>query len=531
MTAAAARHAKPRAARSPSERPKAAPASPITLTAAMRDPKLLGGPFQAPSFWPWFAVAKLLDGEKLDRREAELFRKCTGRSRLPTGPVRRLILLAGRRAGKDRFLSAVAIHRAALAADWRSIMSVGEQAVVSLLGADKKQAGILRRYCEGLLQAPLLAQEVARWSDDVVEFRNGAVLEVSTNDARLVRGRSAVAILGSECCHWRSDETSALNSDEEVVAAASPSLAMCPDGGLLLLGSSVYRRRGYMHRRWRELHGNDAADDICWLAPSVTMNPVLPAKVIERALSDDLQRAQAEYLSLWRSDLQAFVDKEAIESCVMVGCRERPPLPGVVYHAFCDPAGGSGTDAMTLAIGHVERGGRVVVDLIREVMPKFSPAAVVAEFADALKRYRITRIHGDRWGNEFVQEPFRLRGIVYQVADAPKSDLYRDALPMINSGLAALLDHPKMVAQFCALERRVARSGKDSIDHPPGSAFHDDICNAVAGLLVTAASGRRPLGVSNTAFASMMKWSTRPQPRSTPAFFGGRYGNGNMPGW
>ena len=83
------------------------------------------------------------------------------------------------------------------------------QAVVILLGADKKQAAILRRYCEGLLQAPMLAPEVTRQTGEVIEFRNGASLEIATNDARLVRGRSAIAVFGSECCHWRTDEHAA----------------------------------------------------------------------------------------------------------------------------------------------------------------------------------------------------------------------------------------------------------------------------------------------------------------------------------
>lgn len=84
-------------------------------------------------------------------------------------------------------------------------MSEGEQAVVILLGADKKQAAILRRYCEGLLRAPLLAREITRQTNEVIEFRNGATLEIAANDARLVRGRSAIAVLGSECCHWKTD--------------------------------------------------------------------------------------------------------------------------------------------------------------------------------------------------------------------------------------------------------------------------------------------------------------------------------------
>ena len=56
--------------------------------------------------------------------------------------------------------------------------------------------------------------------------------------------------------------------------------------------------------------------------------------------------------------------------------------------AFCDPAGGSGTASMTLAIAHAgRRDGKVVavLDLIREVRPPFSPEAVVAEFARAAR--------------------------------------------------------------------------------------------------------------------------------------------------
>jgi hypothetical protein len=59
-------------------------------------------------------------------------------------------------------LSTVAVWRAALCTDWRRYISAGEQAVVILLGADKKQAAILRRYCQGLLATPLLAREVVR---------------------------------------------------------------------------------------------------------------------------------------------------------------------------------------------------------------------------------------------------------------------------------------------------------------------------------------------------------------------------------
>ena len=64
--------------------------------------------------------------------------------------------------------------------------------------------------------------------------------------------------------------------------------------------------------------------------------------------------------------------------------------------------------------------------------------------------------------------------------DEIKSDMYVDLLPLINSRQIDLLDHTKLINQLCSLERRTARSGRDSIDHPPHG--HDDLINAVAGL-------------------------------------------------
>jgi hypothetical protein len=80
----------------------------ITLSRALTQPNLFGGTFGASSFWTWRTVAKMIDGLPLtEAREVDLVKECTGRTQLPTAPVRRLILLAGRRAGKDRFLRQV----------------------------------------------------------------------------------------------------------------------------------------------------------------------------------------------------------------------------------------------------------------------------------------------------------------------------------------------------------------------------------------------------------------------------------------
>src|SRR5262245_57988871 len=362
----------------------------ITLTHALTDPSLFGKVFASPSFWTWKVVAKLIDGIPLtEPREIDLFQQCTGRTVLPTEPMRRLIVLAGRRAGKDRFESAIAVWRAALCTDWRKHQSAGEGSVVILLGADKKQANILRKYCEGLLRTPLLAAEVVRSTGEVTEFRNGASLEIATNDARLVRGRSAIAVLGSECCHWKTDEHAA-SSDEEVVGAAEPSMAMCPDGGLLLLGSSVHRKRGYMFRKWKELYGNDEAEGVCWFAPSAVMNPKLPVHVVDRALAEDAHKARAEYLNVWREDLAEFLPLDVVEACTDWDVHERAPQPDTKYLAFVDAASGTGKDSYALAIAHCDPDGSVVIDGARAKAAFRSGAGdcrVCRAFAD-LSRHR-----------------------------------------------------------------------------------------------------------------------------------------------
>jgi len=53
-------------------------------------------------------------------------------------------------------------------------------------------------------------------------------------------------------------------------------------------------------------------------------------------------------------------------------------------------------------------------------------------------------------------------------------------LPLVNSRRIELLDDHRLINQLCGLERRTARGGRDSIDHPPGA--RDDVVNAVAGL-------------------------------------------------
>jgi hypothetical protein len=351
----------------------------------------------------------------------------------------------------------------------------------------------------------MLAAEVVRATGDGVEFRNGASVEVSTNDSAFVRGRSAIAVLGSEVAHWNTLEHSA-SSDEEVFAAAAPSLAMCPDGGLLIFASSTYRKRGLLYRRFKALWGNDDSDAICWLAPTATMNPALPAGVVARALNDDAPRARAEYLSEWRDDIADFCSEETLRRCITPGILERPPARRTSYFSFIDASGGR-VDSFTAAVGHLDRGRDVVVlDALREIVPPFSPETACGEIAQFLKCYGLTSTVGDRYASAWVAEQFGKYGIRVKPSEQNKSDLYLNALAAINSRRVELLDNPRMVSQFCSLERRPGRN-REFVDHPEGDAWHDDVANVAAGVV--------SLGVSAPRY-DLRSWADAADPADDP---------------
>lgn len=127
----------------------------------------------------------------------------------------------------------------------------------------------------------------------------------------------------------------------------------------------------------------------------------------------------------------------------------------------------------------------MVLDLLAEYQAPFNPHAVTEQIAALLKQYRCTAVVGDRYAARWVTDAFAKVGITYRKSEAERSMIYLDVLPLFTSGRARLIDSPRLVAQFCGLERRTFPTGRDRIDH--GRSGRDDACNAAAGALVLAA--------------------------------------------
>ncbi len=447
-----------------------------TILDAMASPHLFQRWFKDEATWAaWRAFLSALFALPLTGESLATYKACTGQKSPPEGPFTEAWLCVGRRGGKSFVLALVAVYLS-LFRDWRPFLAPGERGVVMVVARDRSQAKVILGYIKALIQeVPALAQYIERETAEAIDLVGQISVEVHTASYRAIRGRTVVCGLCDEIAFWPSDD--AAEPDVEILNALRPSMATIPQA-VLLCASSPYSRRGQLYRMWREHHGKEGSPVLVWKAPSRVMNPTLPQKLIDDALEADRPAASAEYLAEFRSDVETFISREAVEGCIVPDRRELPPVAGVAYQAFVDPSGGS-SDSMTLAVGHRD-GERLTLDAVRERKPPFSPETVVDEFAALLKSYRVSVLTGDRYGGEWPRERFRKLGVGYQPAKKAKSDLYRDLLPVLNSGQIELLDHPKLINQVCALERRTARGGRDSIDHAPGG--HDDLANVLAGV-------------------------------------------------
>lgn len=451
---------------------------------AIASPALFGRWFRDPSTWiAWRSFLAALFALPLDAEGLALFERCTGREAPRPGGYVEAWLTCGRRAGKSFILALIAVYLACFR-DWLPYLAPGEIGTIKIVACDRRQARVIHRYCRALLTGvPALATLVKRESDEEIILGNGIAIEIQTANFRSIRGFTVVGALCDELAFWRNEETSA-NPDEEILAALRPAMATVP-GAILLCASSPYARRGELYAAFRRHYGKDSPV-LFWKAATVTMNPTVPQRVIDEAYERDPAWAAAEYGAEFRTDVEALVAREAVDAVVAPDRLELPPVSTAIYRAFVDPSGGSG-DSMTLAIAHRDDArNKIMVDVIRERRPPFSPDDVVAEFAEVLKPYRVMGVKGDRYAAEWPRERFRGHGINYEPSEKTKSDLYRDLLPMINSRQVELPDHPRLIAQLVGLERRTARGGRDSIDHAPGA--HDDVANAVAGALVAVGS-------------------------------------------
>ncbi|POP52984.1 hypothetical protein [Zhongshania marina] len=447
-------------------------------------PELMGDTFQGESRQPMRTVLTAAYGLPLTDDQTSFFKKVAGGRNPPKKRVNALAIGIGRRNAKTETVMSVALYICAIEGSSERIqsrLSPGESAVVAVISPDRNQSKIAMQYAAGMVeQSPVLRSMVIRQDSECIEFSNRTRIEVNTASFRAVRGRTLLALILDECAFFRTDNSA--NPDVEIYRAAVPGLATL--GGMVILISSPYAKRGLLYSMHQDHYGRDSTT-LYIKGSTLDFNPTLDPQIIYDALRDDPEAAKSEWLGEFRSDLEAFISREVIESCTRTSPLELPYNNKFRYFGFADPAGG-GQDEFTMAIGHHE-GDVTIVDVVRGL--KGTPSAIVAEYAQLFKAYKVSSIIGDRYAGSWPADEFKKHGITLNHSEKAKSDLYVDCLPMLNSGRVELPPDTILTNQLTNLERRTSRSGRDSIDHPSGG--HDDRANAMAGLVATNAKRSR----------------------------------------
>ena len=465
----------------PRTAPSALPAAP-SLAAAISPGGLFADAFPGSSWDRWRAILKAASGEPMSDYEIELFREVADRDP-PGRRVRECWIIGGRRSGKDSVASAIAVVLAL--GDRAKHLRPGERATVLCIANTREQGAIVFRMIAALMnESAILRPLIVRETADSLVLSNGAEIVVSSPNYRSVRGRTVVAAILDECAFY-ADEESAI-PDTELYAAILPAMSTIPDA--LMIGiSSPHGRSGLLFQKFAASYGKEDPGVLVVRGASRTFNPTLDEQIVADALARDPERAGAEWLAEWRSDVSDFLSRDLLDAATDQGVIVRPPAPGAQYVAAADPSGGRG-DAFAVAIAHAEDDA-AVIDAVMERRAPFDPAAVVAEAADLLRSYGISSITGDRYSAGWVAEAFAKEGINYHPATTDKSGIYTDALPLFASGRIRLIDSPRLVHQLASLERRTTRGGRDRVDHPAHGS--DDVAHAAALALITAAADTR----------------------------------------
>lgn len=447
--------------------------------------ELTPGTMKGGSWEAWRAALCGMFGLEMTPRRQKLFRKLAGHRSPPAKRVSECYVIAGRRSAKSHTTALVATYMATIGVELEGIaakLAPGERGFVLCIAVDRAQAAVVFSYVKGILEAsPMLSAMVTKWGAESIELSNGITIQIATNNYKAIRGRAAVATIFDEACFYGESESA--SPAIELYRAAVPALATT--GGMLLTISSPWTKKGLVYDKWRKFYAKNSDDVLVLKAPTRVFNPTIPEHIVAAALEDDPDGARTEWMAEWREGVSDLLRRDIVESAVRSEPLELPYRAGVTYYGFADPAGG-GADEYTMAIGHLE-GERIVVDLVRARHGK--PADITAEYAEVFKDYGIRAIVTDKFSGSWAKDEFEKCGIKVEQAAAPKSELYRDSVSRFNSGQVCLPPDPVLVGQFCNLERRVSRNGREVIDHPPGQ--HEDRANAAAGIMSIVPAGRR----------------------------------------
>jgi hypothetical protein len=196
------------------------------------------------------------DGHLLDDAQREVAYQFLGVRRIPTAQPSEIFIGAGRRCGKTTDNALFAVHAAARNHQKpEGILDPGQWATAACICPNRKQAKEWLDACAGIIEnSRLLASEVARKTDDTIEFNHGSRLTVLSSNFKTVRSYTLSFLVLDEAAFLQ--EEGMASPDKEIYVGARSGLRTLK--GPLVVTSSLHRKTGLMYEKFLEHYGKVA---------------------------------------------------------------------------------------------------------------------------------------------------------------------------------------------------------------------------------------------------------------------------------
>lgn len=286
------------------------------IITAMNDPNLFGPWFRGPSWDGWRSIVKAIYCLPMSDLELAFFRSVAERDP-PTKRCREAWICAGRRSGKDSVTSMIKAHSAAFF-NGAAKLRRGERALCLSLACDRDQARIIVDYTRAYFTdiPPLAGLVDGEMTRDSWRLLNATEIACGTNNYRSVRGRPILTVSLDECAFYKSEDSA--TPDVETYRALMPGLATIDDAMLIAI-SSPHAKSGLLYQKYVEHYGRDSDDVLFVRAPTTALNPTIDHRIIEKALAEDFDAANAEWNAVFREGISGLIGSEVMRRCIVPG--------------------------------------------------------------------------------------------------------------------------------------------------------------------------------------------------------------------
>lgn len=464
---------------------------------------------------------------------------------IPGNPLQEMVLCLGRRSGKTLLSAAISAYetykllRKGNPQKYYGLAEGTEINIISIATALNQAKELFKKttvyfqncnyfspYAANItqtryqLQTPHDISTSCRFSDDEANAKKSLIITAMPCSGSAGRGRSALMVILDEMAHFNEDGTSDASA-ADVYGALKPSIAtftpkdphnktVALEGrkneGKIISISSPMGQQGFFYEKFQEaMSGLLSSEEMLAIqAPSWEVNPGIPASFLQSERDSNPNAFDTEYGAKFSDRTKGWIeDNNDLLKCVNPNLRPATRGPARRPH-FMGLDIGLKQDATAVAIGHIESGNQIMLDLIETQQAgvgiwkgkqEVDFDAIVEWVYELTRRFSIHRGVFDQYVGIAFEQALKKKGLTQIVSDKfstqESSDIYNNLKTMMYNGNLILYDWPKesdtdhcsYIKELLELQAEVRSKYTVSVAAPKLKGKHDDQSDALARMV------------------------------------------------